>query len=165
MGGAPRRLGARLRNKIFAATEQLERFASATAPKILVIYDARREPIRGIYPEEIKAAMYGNERVALHVPTNPNQPVTFGERTFAHNGRLKPTTRTHISAIAVMKEKSRAGALHVDVYHNEHPATPLASDSLSNCTSTTQYQLAQGEGARAWARVTTSVDSDDQGGT
>ena len=109
--------------------------------------------------------MYGNERVALHVPTNPNQPVTYSEHTFAHNAKLKPTTRTHISAIAVLKELPPAGTLHLDLYHNEYANAPLAPDSLSHCTSTTQYRLAQGEGFRAWTMDIPSTDSDDLCGT
>ena len=97
--------------------------------------------------------MYGNERVALHVPTNPNQPVTCSEHTFAHNAKLKPTTRTHISAIAVMKEKSRAGALHLDVYHNEHANTPPPPESFLPYATVTEYRLADGDGFREWIGV------------
>lgn len=152
-----RTFGARLRDKISASTEQLERFASQTTPTMLVLYDARPEPVRGIYPDEIKVAMYGNERIALEDTADSNQPVTFGAHHFANNGKLTPTNRVHISAIAVLRGAASAGTLYLDIYHNEHATTPLPRDSFARCAYTTEFRLANGNGFREWVRVYTEA--------
>lgn len=67
--------GTRIRYKIEDAKKQLKNLVTNNEPTILILFDTRPVGIRGIYPYEMKVAMYGTETYHLAVPKDYSRPV------------------------------------------------------------------------------------------
>ena len=149
------RVGNRVRYKIDGAKRQLERLAAERCPAVLVLYDARPIPIRGISPYEIEVAMYGWETIDLHVPDKLGEPVRFGKHRFGKGQKLRPDCHTYISAVGVLRETSPDERLHLDLYHNVFADVPMPLEALVSRSDITMFTIAPGEGNefRGWARV------------
>ena len=123
------RAGDRIRYKIDDAKKQIEGKAKGICPSMLVLYDARPFPVRGIYPHEVLVAMYGWETIELHVPEQLEEPVIFGKYSFGKGKKFREGVHTYISGLAVLSE-STSDSLRLDVYVNDFADKPLPYEDL-----------------------------------
>ena len=149
------KLGNRIRYKIDDSKRQIQRLASGKSSAILLLYDARPFPIKGISPYEIEVAMYGWESIDLHVPENLEEPVRFGKHRFGKGKKFRHDCHTYISAIGMLKEIDPTEPLHLDLYLNVYADIPLQIDSLITRKNITVFIVASGNGNefRGWARI------------
>jgi len=167
------KVGNRIRYKIDDSKRQLERLAAGKCPGILLLYDTRPIPVRGISPYEILVAMYGFETVDLHVPEKMGEPVRFGKHRFGKGKKLRQDCHTFISAVGVLRETNPEGSLHLDLYDNVFADSPLSLEQLAGREDISVFTVAPGDGNefRGWAKLVTeeeyqkakkSIDADNQ---
>ena len=156
-------VGKRVRYKIDAAKHQLERLAGGRCAGVLLLYDARPQPFRGISPYEIEVAMYGFEAIDLHVPEGIGTPVHFGTHRFGKGKKLRHDCHTYISAIGILRETDTSGQYHIDFYHNVHTDHPLPLTEILRRKDMTVFTVAPGKGNefRGWARMVTNEEYRD----
>lgn len=149
------KIGNRIRYKIDDAKRQLEPSAANKYPSILVLYDARPIPIKGISPYEIEVAMYGWETIDVHVSANLSKPVHFGKHRFGKGKKFRRDCHAYISALGVLREVNPDGRLHLSLYHNIFARSPIRFEFLAIRNDITVYTVAPGKGNefRGWARV------------
>ena len=154
------KVGNRIRYKIDDAKRQLERLAGGKCPGVVLLYDARPPLIRSISPYEIEVAMYGFETIDLDVPDKIGEPVTFGKRRFGKGKKLRHDSHTFISAVGVLRESSRNGPLHMDLYLNVFADKPLPLDKLVQRRDISLYTVPPGKGNefRGWAKIVTEEE-------
>ncbi len=149
-GGA----GGRIRSKIDAAKRQIEARARGLFPSLLVLYDTRPEPIRGVSSYEILVAMYGWETIPLGLPDNPDGAVTFAKHRFGKGAKLRKDVHTYISGIAVLSEND-GNALRLGIYVNDNADKPLPFGDLLQVRNVSLFARPPGAGNefRNWARI------------
>jgi hypothetical protein len=113
------RVGDRIRYKLDDAKRQIEGRAKGICPSLLVLYDARPFPVRGIFSYEVLVAMYGWETIDLHMPEKLGEPVIFGKHRFGKGKKFREGVHTYISGLAVLSE-STSDSLHLDIYLNDY---------------------------------------------
>ena len=118
------RVGDKIRYKLGDAKRQLEGRAKGICPSMLVLYDDRPFPVRGIFSYEILVAMYGWETIDLHIPEKLGEPVTFGKHRFGKGKKFRKGVHTYISGLAILSE-STSDLLHLDIYLNDYADKPL----------------------------------------
>ena len=157
------KVGNRIRYKIDDSKRQIERLASKICPAILLLYDTRPFPVRGISPYEILVAMYGFETIDVHVPKNPNSKLTFGKHRFGKGKKIHHDQHNYISSVGVLRELESEGNLHIDLYNNVFSDKPLPFLKLLNRNDLSFYTIAQdsGDEFRKWI----PMDNTDEGRT
>jgi hypothetical protein len=121
-------IGARARNHIREAADQLKAHSSDNLPLVIVLYNSIRRhggnfftPMRHLEAHDIDGAMYGDMvvEVALMntVATSPDR--NGGKRT------LTQTEKVYISAVAVISDLDDRTML---IYHNYFATVPLPQD-------------------------------------
>jgi hypothetical protein len=124
VGGEP---GAKARKKIDSGARQLKTRSRGQVPTLLVLYNNIPYNFRGIDPYEIKAAMYGMEKVDL-LPSHDR--ITVLDRGFGPKRRVAPSRNTSLSAVGTLRE-SWEGELWLLVYHNIYATKPLRHEGLA----------------------------------
>ncbi len=152
-------LGNRVRNKIESAKHQLERLSSGLCPGLLLLYDARPRPIRGIYPYEILVAMYGFETIDVHFSEEPAESVRFGRHRFGKGSKLRYSTHTYISAVGVLREAG-GSRLHIDLYHNIFADKPLPLEQILGREDMSLFSVPSGSNNefREWVQVVSAEE-------
>ncbi|MDN3514279.1 MAG: hypothetical protein NG747_07755 [Candidatus Brocadia sp.] len=149
------KVGNRIRYKIDDAKRQLEHLAGGKCPGVVLLYDTRPPPIRGISPYEIEVAMYGSETIDLHVSDKIGEPIAFGKHRFGKGKKLRHDCHTFISAVGVLRESSSDVTLHMDLYCNIYADKSLLLDKLVQRRDISLYTVAPGKGNefRGWAKI------------
>jgi len=148
------RVGDRIRYKIDNAKRQVENRAKGCFPSLLVLYDTRPYPIRGISPYEIIAAMYGWETIDLHISKKVGEPIKFGLHHFGKGKKFREGVHTYISGLAVLSE-SKNNSLRLDIYVNDFADKPLPFENLLQMENVSLFVRppSQTNKFRGWARL------------
>lgn len=148
------RVGDRIRYKLDDAKKQIEGRAKGICPSMLVLYDARPFPVRGIFSYEILVAMYGWETIDLQVPEKLGEPVTFGEHRFGKGKKFREGVHTYISSLAILSE-GKPDSLHLDIYLNDYADKPLPYEILLQIQDIDIYVRPQTQSNefREWVRL------------
>lgn len=147
-------VGDRVRHKIDKAKRQLQQRASGKFPSLLVLYDTRPTPIRGISPYDVLVAMYGFETIDLHEPEKPGEPMKFGKHRFGKGKKLRKDCKAYIGALAILEERADS-CLHMNVYINVFAVPTLPLRSLLGFKNISLFTVPPGKGDefRGWAQV------------
>jgi len=148
------RVGDRIRYKIDNAKHQLENRAKGYFPSLLVLYDTRPYPIRGISPYEIIVAMYGWETIDLHASEKAGEPIKFGPHRFGKGKKFREGVHTYISGLAVLSERG-TNPLRLDIYVNDFVDKPLPFENLVQMENVSLFVRppSQTNKFRNWARL------------
>ena len=82
---------------------------------------------RGVDPYEIKTAMYGVEKIDIHLNHSDDSSVIV-DQGFGPKRKMTPTSNTTISAIATLHRVD--DILAMLIFHNIHASTPLLIDTF-----------------------------------
>lgn len=162
--GTATTIGDRIRKEIERARRQLKRHAKEGHPSVLLVYDARPFPFRGISEYEIKVAMYGFEAIDIHIPANVGEPIRWGIHRFGKGKKMRPDSHTYISSIGVLRPTRMADEYCIDLYNNIHAQNPLPWIDLVHIKDMSSFTLAPGSGNefRSWERMVTADQHREQ---
>jgi hypothetical protein len=149
------KVGSRIRYKIDAAKRQIERLTAGTFPGIIVLYDARPELVRGVWPYEVLVAMYGNETIDLHISKCHAEPVRFGVHRFGKGKKLRHDSHTYISALAVLRETANSDHFHMDFFLNVFADYPLPIEHIVHRSDMTVFTITPEKGNKFanWTKI------------
>jgi hypothetical protein len=130
-GGEP---GARLRDAISDANQQIKSLGRSEVAGILLVYRHPAASRQHTDPYAVLTAMRGLDVVPVIVPVNPREPSQFLPTRVGPKGRLTPHMNRSISAIAVLRDRERGDVVSLDVFHNpvarvELPLQAIATPS------------------------------------
>ena len=124
--------GAKARLKIQSGAKQLKARGGERKPTLLVLYNNVPISNRGVDPYEIKAAMYGIEKLDIDI-NSVNSEVNTVDRGFGPKRKMTPTSNTSVSAIASLCHES-SGEFIMQIFHNIYAAVPLLVEALQRST-------------------------------
>lgn len=116
--------GARLRQSIKDASNQLRKLSRRGFPTVICLYDTAV----GFYLERfhVTQAMFGQQILRFEVSADPaHKPRYLGTR-FGKKATLTRGSNTSISAVAVLRQPSGSPPV-IDLYHNPHARVPIAA--------------------------------------
>jgi hypothetical protein len=114
--------GARLRQSIKEAADQLRKFSQRGFPTVVCFFDTTM----GFYLERVhvEQAMFGQETLRFEVSGNPDHEPHFLGSHFGKKATLTHGSNTSISAVAALRQPSGSESV-IDLYHNPHARVPI----------------------------------------
>jgi hypothetical protein len=118
----------RLRQKLKDVSAQLKAASLAGNPTLLVIYDNTSFKAYTDHFDVVQA-LFGDHRVAVRFPEDPNSPPVVSDPFFGGNRRLTPHHNTSVSALAILDGGPIAQPT-LRVYHNPYASVILPPEIL-----------------------------------